>query len=257
MTRDEPTTGLADCASVLFDLDGVLTPTAEIHMLAWRSVFEAELARHDASPAYSDDDYFAYVDGKPRYEGVASMLASRGIELPWGDPSDAGDAETVCGVGNRKNDVFSGILERDGVQPYPGSLRLVDSLRQRGIPLAVVSSSKNARAVLAAAGIADRFDTVVDGLTAVEEGIPGKPAPDMFIAAADKLGAAVADSIVVEDAVSGVAAGAAGEFGLVIAVDRGVGAEALYAVGADVVVNDLAELLPTEEPALDQENNDR
>jgi beta-phosphoglucomutase family hydrolase len=257
VTRDEPTTGLADCASVLFDLDGVLTPTAEIHMLAWRSVFEAELERHAAAPAYSDDDYFAYVDGKPRYEGVASMLASRGIELPWGDPTDAAEADTVCGIGNRKNDVFSGILERDGVQPYPGSLRLVESLRQRGIPLAVVSSSKNARAVLAAAGIADLFDTVVDGLTAFEEGIAGKPAPDMFITAADRLGAAVADSIVVEDAVSGVAAGHAGDFGLVVAVDRGVGAEALYAVGADIVVNDLAELLTTEDPALDQEDRDQ
>ncbi|MET0589945.1 MAG: beta-phosphoglucomutase family hydrolase [Naasia sp.] len=248
MTRDAPTTSLVDCSAVLFDLDGVLTPTAEVHMLAWRSVFDAELTKHAALPAYSDDDYFAYVDGKPRYDGVASMLASRGIELPWGDPSDGADADTVCGVGNRKNAVFAGILESDGVEPYPGSVRLVDQLRARGIPLAVVSSSKNARAVLAAAGIAERFETVVDGLTAVEEGIPGKPAPDMFVVAAQKLGTAIADTIVVEDAVSGVEAGAAGEFGLVIAVDRGVGPDALTAAGADLIVSDLAELVEQESP---------
>jgi beta-phosphoglucomutase family hydrolase len=232
-----------DVAAVLFDLDGVLTPTAEVHMRAWAELFAPVLAAHDVSEPYTDEDYFRYVDGRPRYDGVRAVLQSRGIELPEGDPSDPPEAETVCGLGNRKNAVFAEALDRDGMAPYPGSLALIDRLGALGIPAAVVSSSKNAVPVLAAARLADRFPVVVDGVVAAAEHLPGKPAPDVFLAAADRLGVAPEHAVVVEDAVSGVAAGAAGGFGLVVGVDRGVGADALTAAGADVVVHDLADLL--------------
>jgi beta-phosphoglucomutase family hydrolase len=231
-----------DAAAVLFDLDGVLTPTAELHMRAWAELFAPVLTAHHAA-AYTDDDYFRYVDGRPRYDGVQAVLASRGIDLPYGDPADPAGADTVCGLGNRKNAVFSAALERDGMAPYPGSLALVDRLGALGIPAAVVSSSKNAVPVLVAAHLADRFPVVVDGVVAAAEHLPGKPAPDIFLAAAERLGVAPANAVVVEDAVSGVAAGAAGGFALVVGVDRGVGADALTAAGADVVVHDLADLL--------------
>lgn len=232
-----------DAAAVLFDLDGVLTPTAEIHMRAWSELFTAELAKHGVQQQYTDEDYFRFVDGRPRYDGVQAVLESRGIELPYGDPSDAAGAETVCGLGNRKNAVFSETLEREGIAPYPGSLAVVDRLSMIGIPAAVVSSSKNARQVLEAAHLLDRFPVIVDGVVAADEGIAGKPAPDLFLTAAERLGVAPSHAIVVEDAVSGVAAGAAGGFALVVGVDRGVGAAALTDAGADVVVSDLADLL--------------
>jgi len=234
---------LAQCSAVLFDLDGVVTPTAEVHMKAWAAVFQGVLTTHGDPEPYGDDDYFAYVDGKPRYEGVQSMLISRGIQLPWGDAGDAPEADTVCGVGNRKNSVFESILERDGVAPYPGTMRLIEQLEARSVPMAVVSSSKNARPVLRAARIIERFQTVVDGVTAVEEGIAGKPAPDMFLTAAKRLGVPAAAAAVLEDAISGVAAGAAGDFGLVVGVNRGVGADPLLVAGADIVVDDLDELV--------------
>ena len=233
----------SDAAAVLFDLDGVLTPTAEIHMRAWAALFDEVLAAHGAPDPYTDDDYFRYVDGRPRYDGVQAVLASRGIDLPWGDPGDPPGTDTVCGLGNRKNAVFSATLEREGIAPYPGSLALVDRLGARGVPAAVVSSSKNATQVLAAAHLLDRFPVIVDGVVAAEEHLPGKPAPDLFLAAAERLGVAPERAVVVEDAVSGVAAGAAGPFGLVVGVDRGVGAQALTEAGADLVVHDLAELL--------------
>ena len=232
--------------AVLFDLDGVLTPTAQVHMRAWAEMFDSFLAQYDDPSAdtspYSDADYFAHVDGKPRYDGVRDFLTSRGIRLPEGDPGDPADAETVCGLGNRKNEAFNAVLERDGVEPYPGSVALLDVLRDLGMPLAVVSSSANAPAVLAAAGLADRFVTVVDGRVATELGLAGKPAPDTFVHAATECGTTADRSVVVEDAVSGVRAGAAGDFALVIGVDRGAGAEVLRAAGADLVVTDLGEL---------------
>jgi beta-phosphoglucomutase family hydrolase len=235
-----------DHEAVLFDLDGVLTPTALVHMRAWAEMFDAFLESWqgpaaDTSP-YSDADYFAHVDGKPRYDGVRDFLVSRGIRLPEGTPDDPADAPTVCGLGNRKNDAFNAVLERDGVSPYPGSVALLDVLRDLGMPLAVVSSSANAPAVLEAAGLADRFTTVVDGRVAGELGLRGKPAPDTFVHAAHACGSTPARSVVVEDAVSGVRAGAAGDFGLVIGVDRGAGVEVLTGAGADVVVADLEEL---------------
>ncbi len=230
--------------AALFDLDGVLTPTATVHMQAWSEMFNDFLETQEGQAPYTERDYFAYVDGKPRYDGVRSFLTSRGIELPEGDPSDSPDAETVCGLGNRKNDAFNAVLERDGVTAYEGSVRLLDALEAKGVRLAVVSSSQNAPAVLAAAGIADRFPVVVDGKVAKVDGLPGKPAPDTFLAAADRLGVTRERAVVLEDAESGVEAGRSGNFGLVVGVDRGAGAETLRERGADIVVTDLAEILP-------------
>ena len=236
---------LPTAAGVLFDLDGVLTPTADLHMHAWREMFQALFTAHGVAEPYTDEDYFRHLDGRKRYDGVAAVLASRGLELPWGDPADPPAAETVCGVGNRKNDVFFALLERDGMAAYPGSLALLDALDERGVRMAVVSSSKNARAVLDAAGLTARFPVIVDGVVAEQDGLGSKPAPDMFLDAAERLGVEPGAAVVVEDALSGVEAGAAGSFSLVVGVDRGAGAEALLQAGADVVVSDLAELLPS------------
>lgn len=228
--------------AVLFDLDGVLTPTADVHMHAWQQMFSAFLTERGVEEPYVESDYFDYIDGKPRYDGVRSFLASRDIELPDGDPTDPPTSETVAGLGNRKNDVFSEVLRTDGVQAYPGSVELLDFLLARGTSVAVVSSSRNAPAVLEAAGLSDRFEVVVDGTVAGGLGLPGKPAPDTFVYAAQQLNAPLDRAIVVEDAISGVEAGEAGQFGLVIGVDRGVGVDRLRDAGADVVVADLAEL---------------
>lgn len=230
--------------AVLFDLDGVLTPTAEVHMQAWEEMFNGFLSTVVGQAPYTEEDYFAFVDGKPRYEGVRSFLDSRGIELPYGDPEDDPAQVTVCGLGNRKNEAFNEILARDGVLPYPGSVRLLDAASDLGLAMAVVSSSKNAPSVLAAAKLAERFSVVVDGTVAVEQGLTGKPSPETFLHAAALLGVSPASCVVVEDAVAGVEAAAAGGFGCVLGVDRGAGAEVLRAAGADVVVSDLAEVLP-------------
>ena len=232
--------------AVLFDLDGVVTPTAEVHMRAWSAMFNDYLRGVPGQPPYTDEDYYAYVDGKPRYDGVRTLLHARGIDLPEGDPTDGPDADTVSGLGNRKNDYFSKVLADEGVEAYPGSVRLLDALRDRGIPMGIVSSSRNAPAVLAAAGVTDYFRTVMHGGVAAERQLAGKPAPDTFLAAAADLGATAERAVVLEDAISGVQAGAAGRFGLVIGVDRGAGADALTAGGADVVVADLAELVPAD-----------
>jgi beta-phosphoglucomutase family hydrolase len=228
--------------AVLFDLDGVITPTAEVHMHAWAEMFTPVLARHGVAP-YTEQDYFEHIDGKPRYDGVAALLASRGLDLPWGDPADPPETESVCGLGNRKNLLFGEVLARDGVQAYPGSVALLDALDARGTRMAIVSSSANAPDVLRAAGLLERFETVVDGAVAKARGLPGKPRPDTYQHAADVLGVPHRRSVVVEDAVSGVQAGAAGDFAHVVGVDRGAGADTLLAHGADVVVTDLAELV--------------
>lgn len=232
-----------DYAAALFDLDGVVTPTAEVHMRAWSAMFNEFLTSRGVDEPYTDEDYFAHVDGKPRYEGVAAFLASRDIALPQGDPSDDTSADTVCGLGNRKNDAFNEVLEADGVEAYPGSVHLLEALAARKMPMAIVSSSKNAPAVLKAAGVDHFFPFVMHGGLAAERGISGKPAPDTFIAAAQALGVTPEQSVVLEDALSGVQAGAAGGFGLVIGVDRGAGTKALTDAGATVVVKDLEELL--------------
>jgi HAD superfamily hydrolase (TIGR01509 family) len=221
----------------------VLTPTADVHMRAWCQMFSRYFTEHDVAPAYTSADYFTYVDGRPRYDGVRAALASRGIELPEGDPADGPGAETVCGLGNTKNALFDRMLRDDGVVAFPGTLDVLDALAARGVAVAVVSSSQNARAVLSAANLADRFTIVVDGDVARREGLDGKPSPQTFEHAAAALGVPAARAVVIEDALSGVAAGRAGAFGLVVGVDRGAGAEALREAGADVVVCDLAELV--------------
>lgn len=233
-----------DFDAALFDLDGVLTPTAEVHMQAWQDLFVDYLTTKGiVDRPYVQADYFDHIDGKPRYDGVRAFLSSRGLTLPEGDPSDSPETETVCGLGNRKNAFFSAVLTDQGVQPYAGSVTLLDHLAQLGTKIAVVSSSRNAPAVLAAAGLADRFEVVVDGEVAAKEGLAGKPSPETFVAAASRLGADVPRSVVVEDAISGVQAGHDGSFGFVVGVDRGVGAQKLTDAGADLVVSDLAELV--------------
>ncbi len=229
--------------AVLFDLDGVLTPTAEVHMHAWQTMFEELFAAWGITPPYTERDYFDHLDGKKRYDGVASLLRSRDVEVPWGDPSDPPTADTVCGIGNRKNAVFERVLRADGIAAYPGSLRLLDALAEAGTPVAVVSSSKNAEEVLAAAGIRDRFAVVMDGVIAERDHLASKPAPDVFVEAARMLGVEPARSAAVEDAISGVRSAAAGGFGLVVGVDRGVGAQDLVDAGAHVVVKDLEEFV--------------
>jgi len=230
--------------AVLFDLDGVLTPTAEVHEQAWKTMFDEFLSATapDQDP-FDAGDYLRFVDGKPRFDGVRSFLASRGIELPNGDPTDAPGMDTVGALGNRKNELFGEVLRRDGMSAYPGSLAVMELLEQAGIAMAVVSSSRNAPGVLRAARLDHRFDIVIDGNVAADIGLTGKPSPDMFLEAARRLGVEPGDAIVVEDAVSGVAAGHAGSFGVVLGVDRGGNRQALLDHGADLVVNDLAETL--------------
>jgi beta-phosphoglucomutase family hydrolase len=235
---------LTSLEALLFDLDGVLTPTAEVHMQAWSRLFTAYLAAKGIAAAYTDDDYFTYIDGRPRYDGVRAFLASRGVTLPEGLPDDPPDRETVCGLGNRKNTTFNDTLRDQGVTAYPGSVALIDAAVTAGVRIAVVTSSRNGVPVLDAAGLRDRFTVVVDGVLAAELGIAGKPAPDTYLHAAQLLGLPASACAVVEDAPSGVESGRAGAFGLVIGVDRGVGADTLLTHGADVVIDDLAELIP-------------
>ena len=240
MTDTPALPDLTSFEGVLFDLDGVLTPTAEVHMRAWKEMFDELFAAWDITPEYTDRDYFEYVDGKKRYDGVASLLRSRDVEVPWGDPSDDPSENTVCGVGNRKNAVFSRILRAEGIAPYPGSVALLDVLQAAGTPIAVVSSSKNAVEVLEAAGLRERFPVVMDGVVAERDHLASKPAPDVFAEAARLLGVDPARSVAVEDALSGVRSAVAAGYAVVVGVDRGVGADDLAAAGATVVVDDLS-----------------
>jgi len=236
--------------AVLFDLDGVLTATAKIHSICWKRMFDTFLKRRAAErnesfePFDADQDYKAYVDGRLRYDGVRSFFASRGIELPEGSVDDAPELETVCGLGNRKDAMVSEILAAEQVDVFEGSIRLVRWLLQQGIRTAVVSASKNCPAVLQAAGIVELFEQRIDGQVAESLCLPGKPEPDTYLKAAEILGVTPAKAVVVEDAISGVQAGRAGGFGLVIGVDRHNDAERLADNGADIVVNDLGELVP-------------
>ena len=246
----EVSLGLPDgIRACLFDLDGVLTQTAKIHAAAWKRMFDdylRERAKHEGGGfrAFDEhDDYDAYVDGKPRDDGVRSFLASRGISLPDGAPSDPPEAETVSGLGTRKNEFVMRLIAEQGVEPYEGSIRYVNAAREQGLRRAVVSSSTNCRAVLEAAGIIDLFEEIVDGHTAEERGLAGKPAADTFLEGARAVGAAPRQAAVFEDALAGVEAGRAGHFGCVIGVDRVGQAAALAEHGADRVVEDLAELL--------------
>lgn len=235
--------------AVLFDLDGVITATARVHASAWKELFDEYLQRvaeRTGEPFRAfdaEDDYRPYVDGKPRYEGVRSFLESRGIELPYGDPQDPPDRETVCGLGNRKNVVFNEHLKSKGADVFDTSITLIRELKAKGVKVAVVSSSKNTQTVLQVAQIADLFDISFDGNDAAQLKLIGKPTPDTYLAAASRLGVAAERAVVVEDAISGVQAGRSGGFGLVIGVDRTGDAAALKENGADVVVADLGELL--------------
>ncbi|MBI3966252.1 MAG: beta-phosphoglucomutase family hydrolase [Chloroflexi bacterium] len=239
----------ASISACLFDLDGVLTQTAKLHAAAWKQMFDGFLldrSRQTGEPFRPFEvtmDYVQYVDGKLRPDGVRTFLASRGIVLPEGSLADPPAALTVQGLGTRKNDLVLELMRRLGVDVYAGSVRFVEAARAAGLRRAVVSASKNCAEVLAAAGLADLFEVRVDGLVAGELGLRGKPAPDMFLAAAAALGVPPAQCAVFEDAIAGVEAGRAGSFGLVVGVDRVGQAAALRRYGADIVVADLAELL--------------
>jgi beta-phosphoglucomutase family hydrolase len=242
--------GLPDgITACLFDLDGVLTDTARVHNGAWKETFDGFLReRAEASgepfvPFDPGPDYDTYVDGKKREDGVRSFLASRGIELPEGDYDDAPGSPTVHGVGNRKNELLLALIARDGVEVYEGSRRYLEAAREAGLRRAVVSSSANTAQVLEVTGLAPLIELRVDGVTARERGLPGKPAPDTFLAAAADLGVEPSQAVVFEDALAGAEAGRAGDFGHVVGVDRVGQADELLARGADVVVQDLAELL--------------
>ena len=243
-----------DYDAVLFDLDGVLTPTASVHAAAWKKLFDAFLARRaaDAGEAFVpfdlEADYRRYVDGKPRYDGVRAFLESRGIHLPYGTPEDSPDAGTICALGNLKDQYFSQHLKQHGVEPYQAAVALVKTLRAQEIRTAVVSSSNNCAAVLEAAGIAQLFDARVDGLDLTRLNLKGKPAPDTFLEAAGRLRVEPSRAIVVEDAIAGVQAGRAGQFGFVIGVDHSGQSQALREAGADAVVTSLAEVCVTTEP---------
>jgi beta-phosphoglucomutase family hydrolase len=241
--------GLPDAVrACLFDLDGVLTQTAKVHAAAWKQMFDEFLRQRAArtgeplAPFDAVADYDEYVDGRPRYEGVGEFLASRRIELPDGSAGDPPSAETVHGLGNRKNELVLRLIHDQGVEAYEGSVRYVRAVREAGLGTAVVSSSANCRDVLRAAGIEELFDVRIDAVVAERERLRGKPEPDTFLAAARKLGVGPDASAVFEDALAGVAAGRAGRFAYVVGVDRVGQAEALRAHGADVVVRDLAEL---------------
>ena len=256
----QPRTGAVDGRAVglpgrvracLFDLDGVLTQTASVHAAAWREMFDAYLkARASCTGGHfvafdPVGDYDEYVDGKSRADGTRSFLFSRGIDLPEGAQGDPPDRDTVLSLGDRKNEIVLRRIRDDGVRPYPGSVRYVVAARAAGLRLAVVSSSANCAAVLQAAGIQEYFEARVDGLTAQRDRLAGKPAPDLFLAAARALAVAPEDAAVFEDALAGVAAGRAGGFGFVVGVDRVGQAQQLSIHGADVVVADLADLLVT------------
>ncbi|MDQ1747311.1 MAG: hypothetical protein QOD07_1574 [Frankiaceae bacterium] len=242
--------GLPDTITVcLFDLDGVLTKTATVHAAAWKQMFDEFLAAHakqtgtEFVPFDPRRDYDEYVDGKPRLDGTRDFLASRHIELPEGDESDAPGTPTIQGLSNRKNDLVLERIRTDGVQTYPGSVDYVRRVRAAGLKTAVVSSSANTLDVLETTGMTDCFDARIDGVVAKERHLKGKPAPDTFLAGAEALGAQPSRAAVFEDALAGVAAGHAGHFGLVVGVDRVGQADELRRHGADVVVDDLSELL--------------
>lgn len=239
----------AGIKACLFDLDGVLTQTTPLHSAAWKEMFDAFLRAHAERtgqafvPFDPVADYLEYVDGKRRHDGVASFLASRGIDLPAGEPSDGAEAETHHGLGRRKDALVLALIRSRGVQPYVGSARFARAARRAGLRRAVVSASANCVEVLAASGIADLFEVTIDGVVAAREHLRGKPAPDTYLAAAALLGVKPAEAAVFEDSLAGVEAGRAGTFGLVVGVDRAGQAGSLLDRGADIVVSDLGELL--------------
>lgn len=243
-----PTLRRTSLDALLFDLDGVVTNTAAVHAAAWKRLFDTFLRDHRPHgevpfrPFDQDADYRTYVDGKLRYDGVRSFLASRGIVLPEGSPHDPPGTETVCGLGNLKNQYFLLELRERGAGVFPSTVALARGARARGLRIGVVTSSRNCTEVLEAAGLTDLFDARVDGMEIARLGLHGKPAPDMFLEAARRLGVAPARAAVFEDAIAGVQAGRAGGFGLVVGVDRVGSPDALRQAGADIVVSDLSEI---------------
>ena len=234
--------------AVIFDMDGVITKTAVVHSHAWKKMFDEYL--HFREKEYNEPykefthagDYLAYVDGRPRYKGVEVFLKSRKINIPFGDPSDEARKETVCGLGNRKNEFFNKVLDEEGVEVYDSTIKLIKELLNNGVKVGVATSSKNCVRILEKAKITDLFETRVDGVVSAELGLKGKPEPDIFTIAADNLGAKYSLSVVVEDAVSGVQAGSKGKFGLTLGVARENNIEELKNNGADLVVEDLSEI---------------
>jgi len=234
--------------AVIFDVDGVITKTAVVHAAAWKTMFDEYLRLREERNGESfkeftyEEDYLTYVDGKPRYKGVQSFLESREIHIDFGDPGDQPDAETVCGLGNRKNAAFTKVLKEEGVEVYQTTVDLIRDLKAKGIHIGAASSSKNCQYILRTAGIEDLFETRIDGIVSAELGLKGKPEGDIFVTAAENVGAQPNKSIVVEDAVSGVQAGANGGFGLVIGIARENNEEDLKSNGADVVITDFADI---------------
>lgn len=233
--------------AAIFDMDGVVTDTAAVHAAAWREMFNAYLSERAESAAiafepFLHEDYLSYVDGRPRYEGVDSFLRSRGIVLPYGDPTDSVECKTICGLGNRKDAAFNRVLNTQGVQVFGSTIVLITALRRSGVKVAVATSSKNGALVLGKAGITDLFEARVDGVVSAELGLQGKPAPDIFAEACERLGVPRHRAVVVEDAVSGVQAGARGRFGLTLGVAREDNSDELRRQGADMVVCDLGEI---------------
>ncbi len=234
--------------AVIFDLDGVITQTAKVHSLAWKRMFDnyLRMRQNKYSEPFKEftheKDYLPYVDGKPRYKGVEAFLNSRGIDLCFGDPSDSPETETICGLGNMKDKTFNKVLANDGVQVYDSTISIIRELKSLDIKLGVASSSKNCKPVLEAAGLLELFNTRVDGVISAELNLKGKPEPDIFQAACDNLHVEYKKAIVVEDAVSGVQAGAKGDFGLVLGIAREDNGEKLRQNGADRVINDFSEI---------------
>ncbi len=234
--------------AVIFDMDGVITKTALTHAAAWKKMFDEYLRKRETEHGEKfvefthGSDYLPFVDGKPRYKGVADFIKSRGIDIPFGDPSDLPGAETCCGLGNQKNEAFNEVLEEEGVETYPSTVALINELKKAGIKLGVASSSKNCKPVLERVDLLDIFDARVDGVVSAELGLHGKPEPDIFTTACDIVKADYAKSIVVEDAVSGVQAGVKGKFGLTIGIARENNIKELKEAGADIVVKDLEEI---------------
>jgi len=234
--------------AVIFDMDGVITKTAVVHSLSWKKMFDEYL--HFRDKKYNEpfrefshtNDYLPYVDGRPRYKGVEAFLLSRGIHIPFGTSDDETTKETVCGLGNRKNECLNAVIQEDGVEVYESSIQLINELLSQNIKVGVATSSKNCMTILEKAGITHLFETRVDGIVSAELGLKGKPEPDIFTTAADNLGATYSRSVVIEDAVSGVQAGHKGHFGLTLGVAREKNVQELKSNGADLVVEDLSEI---------------